>query len=659
MKSKVTYYDWIPYFKAVASKMFDISKDNANRNNLLFNLATELFEEGAPILNYPITDPFSIIYSLAQKNTKNQRITIFESIKQVCNLQENLPTDFTFPTPTPNTKSLFFNKGKYINKESEKIGNDCLWLLFNQVFKGVEINNDNFLKVLSLKNVGVTKLTQAMFLINPKAYMPFDTQMNKLPLDSLENLKSVTLQIEEKGIQPYYDVLETLKANFSGCYFYELNVLNYLLNTTSQEQLRVTNTYCQVSSNAQGQNEGDYFDDFVEKNGVYTGSAFLNEHTKYPLQDYKKGDVVLVRRGTKRLGGIGIIINNEYIPNGYKDELMIKIIWLVKDNRKIQSTALGQWDGFSHATANTVDRFKECYPETFKILDYIRNKQKTMVNHSVVKFKNLILQGPPGTGKTRLAKQIAEWLTDETSDKEVSILEAIENKIFNKEPEVEDNPYVEVIQFHPSYTYDDFVRGVKVNVVDEKISYDVENKILGQMAFEAVKPENQDKAYVLIIDEINRANLNSVLGELIYALEYRGKMVNSMYKTKQGYGITIPHNLYVIGTMNTADRSVSHLDYAIRRRFTFVPVPVNDEVITNIASKNIFNIIRNIVKNNISPEFNVDDIQVGHSYFLVEGKDLYYKTKYEVIPLLKEYINDGILLPSAEDEIKELLFSNF
>ena len=134
-----------------------------------------------------------------------------------------------------------------------------------------------------------------------------------------------------------------------------------------------------------------------------------------------------------------------------------------------------------------------------------------------------------------------------------------------------------------------------------------------------------------------------------------------MYKTKEGYGITLPHNLYVIGTMNTADRSVSHLDYAIRRRFTFIPVLAKDEVITNTESRNLFNAIRNIVETNISPEFasNIEDIQIGHSYFLVEGKDLYYKTKYEIIPLLKEYINDGILLPSATDEIKDLLASSF
>ena len=84
------------------------------------------------------------------------------------------------------------------------------------------------------------------------------------------------------------------------------------------------------------------------------------------------------------------------------------------------------------------------------------------------------------------------------------------------------------------------------------------------------------KNYVLIIDEINRANLSSVLGELIYALEYRDEAVDSMYEVDGSNKITLPPNLYIIGTMNTADRSVGHIDYAIRRRFAFVDVLPRD-----------------------------------------------------------------------------------
>src|SRR5690606_14650101 len=80
------------------------------------------------------------------------------------------------------------------------------------------------------------------------------------------------------------------------------------------------------------------------------------------------------------------------------------------------------------------------------------------------------------------------------------------------------------------------------------------------------------KNYVLIIDEINRANLSSVLGELIYALEYRGEEVQSMYAVDGSNKLILPPNLYIIGTMNTADRSVGHIDYAIKRRFAFVDV---------------------------------------------------------------------------------------
>jgi len=277
-----------------------------------------------------------------------------------------------------------------------------------------------------------------------------------------------------------------------------------------------------------------------------------------------------------------------------------------------------------------------------------------MINHSAEKYKNLILQGPPGTGKTRMAKQIAEWLTN-NEEKQLSLIEAIDKRIFQKEPEIEENEQVKLIQFHPSYTYEDFVRGIKVNADGEKIRYDVENRILASFAEEASKPENQHKAFVLIIDEINRANLTSVLGELIYALEYRGKKVNSLYKLNEGTNeIVLPHNLYVIGTMNTADRSVSHIDYAIRRRFTFIPVPSNDTAITHNKAKTLFTAVKNIFDECTSPEFDQQSIQIGHSYFLVDDNEIQMKLKYEIKPLLIEYVNDGVLLESARDKINDL-----
>ncbi|WP_420572973.1 AAA family ATPase [Kordia sp.] len=174
----------------------------------------------------------------------------------------------------------------------------------------------------------------------------------------------------------------------------------------------------------------------------------------------------------------------------------------------------------------------------------------------------------------------------------------------------------------------------------------------------------ENNNYVLIIDEINRANLPSVLGELIYALEYRGDEVNSMYAIDGNTKITIPKNLYIIGTMNTADRSVGHIDYAIKRRFAFVDMLPNEEVIQYEKAKELFKLVSALFTEKfLAPDFDAKDIHLGHSYFLVEEKEttefteserLQMKLDYEIIPILNEYVKDGILLEIAKEEIKKI-----
>lgn len=185
------------------------------------------------------------------------------------------------------------------------------------------------------------------------------------------------------------------------------------------------------------------------------------------------------------------------------------------------------------------------------------------------------------------------------------------------------------------------------------------------------------KDYVLIIDEINRANLPTVLGELIYALEYRGKEVQSIYDIDGEKGIIIPPNLYIIGTMNTADRSVGHIDYAIRRRFAFVdvlPSIINNvdldegkmfmtdkfKEVSKLFLKNFDDYLRDnnvlFVKSEyLSDEFRVEDMWLGHSYFIADNQeDFNFKLKYEIKPILKEYVKDGILNEVALELINGL-----
>ena len=173
------------------------------------------------------------------------------------------------------------------------------------------------------------------------------------------------------------------------------------------------------------------------------------------------------------------------------------------------------------------------------------------------------------------------------------------------------------------------------------------------------------KPYILIIDEINRANLPAVLGELIYALEYRGEKVESMYATtEEGNTLILPPNLYIIGTMNTSDRSVGHIDYAIRRRFAFIDVlpkvlegdkfelelfkKVSSLFIQNFDQYVLDNTVALTLSKHLSEEFRPEDVWLGHSYFIKNESDFALRKKYEIVPILKEYVKDGILKQSAE-----------
>lgn len=190
--------------------------------------------------------------------------------------------------------------------------------------------------------------------------------------------------------------------------------------------------------------------------------------------------------------------------------------------------------------------------------------------------------------------------------------------------------------------------------------YFVQGQSISNLENKSVEQQN----FVLIIDEINRANLPSVLGELIYGLEYRGEQVESMYEVDGSRSMVIPPNLYIIGTMNTADRSVGHIDYAIRRRFAFVDVFPSDQPIRDVVQDpqtqakalELFEKVSSLFKDEfLNSDFKAEEVQLGHSYFLAEDEaKLKLKLDFEIKPLLKEYIKDGILNENASKEIEKL-----
>lgn len=253
----------------------------------------------------------------------------------------------------------------------------------------------------------------------------------------------------------------------------------------------------------------------------------------------------------------------------------------------------------------------------------------------------IIFHGPPGTSKTYFAMEFANYYTKDKSN-------------------------VEVIQFHPSYNYEDFVEGIRPKIDGGNVtSFTVKPGILKLLSVECELNPNSN--FVLIIDEINRGNISRILGELIYLLEYRDKEIRLTYSPKERF--KLPSNLYIIGTMNTADRSIGMVDYALRRRFTWFEFLADPEILekwltskkygkeTKSRAERVKKLMEEVNEIITASEMG-KDCEIGQSYFMKEKID---KTKMDNIfkrkisPLLNEYyISD----PDKIDEIKKL-FDDF
>src|SRR5262249_49999229 len=197
-------------------------------------------------------------------------------------------------------------------------------------------------------------------------------------------------------------------------------------------------------------------------------------------------------------------------------------------------------------------------------------------------------------------------------------------------------------QFHPAYSYEEFVEGIKVKSVEvdgrHDITYPVEDGLLCAFAAEAARCPSDP--FVLIVDEINRGNLPRIFGELLYLLEYRDQTVDLPYSRR---GFRLPANLYLLGTMNAADRSVALVDQALRRRFSFLEMSPDAGVLAAwlAASGNpfaervlaLFERLNARLREDLGPQG-----QVGHSYFMVPGLDeqrLRVVWQHHVRPLLE------------------------
>jgi hypothetical protein len=245
--------------------------------------------------------------------------------------------------------------------------------------------------------------------------------------------------------------------------------------------------------------------------------------------------------------------------------------------------------------------------------------------------KYIVLQGPPGTGKTRTAKKIAEKM----------------KKTF-------------FTQFHAETTYSDFVFGIRPDLEDTGLRYKESIGIFTKALKCAI--EHSSETVLLIIDEINRANLSNVLGPVFYLFEHKMDSSNVELEISPGFNITnLPDNFFVVATMNTADRSLAVVDFALRRRFawfTLMPKPIDSDDFYSDDFQRISEIFDMYAS---SSELS---LQPGQGYFIAASKDeMINRVKYELYPLIKEYLNEGLLRNAKEefnsyfvDRVKKSLF---
>ena len=622
-------YAWIPWFEELARKIAEGGPEelaDRARNKIPWNRDAGLLKFGDKNI-----DPFSFLYVLASKNGTKTWKKAHRAIKEHFGLTTKVTAAFDdgfyIPTPRP-AKVLFHNRGT---------GNpELFWRLFRDAVQGLDaVRGSDFNEALKIVGVRIPKLTQTLFLINPREFLPFDE-------DSLNPLREKLGEAEPvEDWDTYRQEIQLLRGKFPGCELYDIQHLAYAIFGRKGKRLVVRpSRVWQSSTQVDGANVADHWDDFRKNGCIYHRGPGDKQNRQ--LHEPGPGDLVLVRTGRSRGRGIGIVERNDH-KESWKQDQQMHVLWVNTRDATLQGKT--PIVAFSRAEA-TQKAFQDApeYADTFKLLDRLaptpapaeppapkpierKRDLDDCAEEWLIDAKwlrkicalledkgQLIFQGPPGTGKTWLARKLAQHLAGNGGESRL-------------------------VQFHPSYAYEDFVQGYRPTVTDGNAGFSLRNGPLLDMAERA--REAPDEKHFLVIDEINRGNLAKVFGELYFLLEYRDEEMRLQYSDEP---FSLPANLYLIGTMNTADRSIALVDMALRRRFYFVEFRPDKRPIEDLLGRWFrkhppqVDWVERVVKK-ANAKLNDPHAAIGPSYFM--KKDLDEETarrvwKHSVLPYIEE-----------------------
>ena len=638
---KETYY-WVPWFRELSKKIAEFP--DSNRREFLETIRKIKWGDDGKVVGQlqehnENFDPFSFLYTVASKNGMNSREEVYDSISEVFNLRQSLENSKVdhfirnpsiFPTPTP--RNLLFWSGN--NPDSSNT--NVLWSLFKSTVKGLSaIDPENFSDALKIPGVGVQKLTQSFCLINAAEFLPADSSLESLKLDAFGKVPG-TSQKHNFSLDKYKEILNSVRNIFLSCELFEIGLFAYVLSTQADSFRNNLSNFFQIGTDVLN-NGNDRWQTFSDDNCVFTGGSFTQ------LLEAVEGSIVFARIGETQIYGIGVVSDNEYRRfGGWAEDRNIHVIWINKHQTELLYRS-GLRRGFSRLDNLDNIRTVEPYRLTLEQLTRI-NPPPASSSTSKLHPLNRILYGPPGTGKT--------WHTVNLSlsivlEKEVEDVNDEDREEFNRNQfNIRDGSgQIAFTTFHQNYAYEDFVEGIRPTVEGGEVGYEIRDGIFKNLANAAKNNPNQP--YVLIIDEINRGNVAKIFGELITLIEDTKRLGEPDEKevilpySQASFGV--PPNLYIIGTMNTADRSIQILDTALRRRFTFLemmPETSHERIPTDINGINCQKILESMNRRIFSL---LDrERQIGHTYFfgIPTIEKLADAFQIRIIPLLQEYFFD-------------------
>lgn len=688
-------FTWIPLYTEMAGLLLEWENRQAELIACLDKLRSEGVKvtplndkdkDGGTFLIKEI-DPFTFFGAFNRQTREKERLTILAAVKKLLGGRSPLPEDFNGIPVLNNQRSWF------LAYQAKRRRDDVatLWRLFHLALGNDPLDEPEFSKAFdaALDVWGVsTNLTMALFWIRP------DTFLN---LDSV-NREHLNVKLPTQGLSAdfYINTVKTIASK--GKSLPDVSYEAWKASITDDEKepgecdLPEGNNYWLVGAYWNNSDPPDQTSQFLAE-GIWQNGykdKYLDD-----VRSIKVGDRVAIKSSSTQknnlpfdalgntvskmsIKAIGTVVANrgdgrtvevEWEPGFEAKDWFFytarRTIWRVRTDDEYGHKDLSSklidfiwsgvaqdyewfckrwWDSENIPEPDIVDDDDSSAWEPYSVEDIVASGvflAEPELSRALARLrskKNLILQGAPGVGKTFVARKLAFAIMEEKA-----------------------TDRVETVQFHQTYSYEDFIRGYRP-LPDQAGTFGLQDAVFFRFCKRA--QDDPDRDYVFIIDEINRGNLGQIFGELLMLIESdkRGPefAVPLVYQRKNESRFFVPANVYLIGLMNLADRSLAIVDYALRRRFAFITLTpqYSSEVfrewlldrqmeldLVDLVTTRMIALNQEITDDPLLGE----NYQVGHSFFCPKGDDFsgldrdWYEdvVQTEIVPLLKEYWFDN------------------